>query len=45
MEDIMALIDFVIMVAHPRHKSTEGPVVDVALVSASFCVEPASYKA
>jgi hypothetical protein len=37
--------DFSMMVAHPRHTSTEGPVVDVALVSSSVCVELASYHA
>jgi hypothetical protein len=44
-EDILPLHDFSMMVAHPRHMSTEGPAGDVALVSASVCVEPASYKA
>jgi hypothetical protein len=44
-DDIMPLLDFSLMVAHPRHMSTEGPAADVALVSASVCVESASYKA
>jgi hypothetical protein len=44
-EDIVALPNFSMIVAHPRHKSTEGPVVPVALVSASVCVEPTSYHA
>jgi hypothetical protein len=44
-EDFVALRDFSIMVAHPRHKSTEGPVVPVAFVSASVCVEPTPYQA
>jgi hypothetical protein len=43
-EEIVVIPDLSIMVAHPRHKSTEGPVSDVALVSANVCVEPASYK-
>jgi hypothetical protein len=42
-EEIVVIPDLSIMVAHPRHTSTEGPVSDVALVSASVCVEPASY--
>jgi hypothetical protein len=36
-EGIVALPDFFMMVAHPRNKSTEGPVVIVALTSASVC--------
>jgi hypothetical protein len=43
-EDIVAIHDFSMMVTRPWHKSTEGPVVDVALVSASAYVEPASYR-
>jgi hypothetical protein len=45
MDDILPLPDLSMMVAHPRHKCSEGPVDDVALVSASVCVEPTSYKA
>jgi hypothetical protein len=45
LEEFMGLLDFSIMNAHPRHKSTDGPVAHVALVSASVCVEPVSYKA
>jgi hypothetical protein len=45
MDDILPLPDLSMMVAHPRHKCCEGPVGDVALVSASICVEPISYKA
>jgi hypothetical protein len=45
MDDILPLLDLPLMVAHPRHKSSEGLVGDVALVSASVCVEPTSYKA
>jgi hypothetical protein len=41
----VALLNFSMMVAHPRHNSTKGPVAPVALVSASLCVEPASYQA
>jgi hypothetical protein len=42
-EEIVVIHDLSIMaVAHPRHKSTEGPVSGVALVSANVCVEPAS---
>jgi hypothetical protein len=44
-EDILPLPDFSLMVAHPRHTSTEGHVSDVGLVSASVCVEPTSYQA
>jgi hypothetical protein len=44
MDDIFPLHDFSIMVAHPRHKCSKGPVGDVALLSASICVEPTSYK-
>jgi hypothetical protein len=42
---ILPLPDFSMMVAHPRHKCSEGPMYDVAFVSASVCVEPTSYKA
>jgi hypothetical protein len=45
MEDILPLPDLSMMVAHPRHRCFEGPVGDVALVLASVCVEPTSYKA
>jgi hypothetical protein len=41
----MPLLDLSLMVAHPRHMSTEVLAVDVALVSASVCVDPSSYKA
>jgi hypothetical protein len=44
MDDILPLPDFSMMVAHPRHKCYEGPLGDVALVSASICIEPTSYK-
>jgi hypothetical protein len=44
MDEIFPLPDFSMMVAHPRHKCSEGPVGDIALVSASVCVEPTSYK-
>jgi hypothetical protein len=44
MDDIFPLPDFSMMVAHPRHKCSERQVGDVALVSASICVEPTSYK-
>jgi hypothetical protein len=42
MEDILPLPDLSLLVAQPRHMSTEGPADDVALVSASVRVEPAS---
>jgi hypothetical protein len=45
MDNILPLHNFSMMVAHPRHKCSEGQVGDVALVSASICVEPTSYKA
>jgi hypothetical protein len=45
MDDILPLPDLSLMVAHPRHISSEGLVGDVALVSASVCVEPTSHKA
>jgi hypothetical protein len=45
MDDILTLPDFSMMVAHPRHMCSKGPVGDVALVIASICVEPTSYKA
>jgi hypothetical protein len=44
MDDILPLPNFSLMVTHPHHMSSEGPVGDVALVSASVCVEPTSYK-
>jgi hypothetical protein len=44
MDDILPLPDLSLMVAQPHHEYSEGPVGDVALVSASVCVEPTSYK-
>jgi hypothetical protein len=44
MDDIIPLPDFSMMVARPRHRCSEGHVSEVALVSASVCVEPTSYK-
>jgi hypothetical protein len=42
-EDVLALSNFFMMVARPRHKSIEGAFALVALVSTSVCVEPAFY--
>jgi hypothetical protein len=45
MEGILPLLDFSMMLAHPWHKCSKGLVDDVALVSASVCVEPTSHHA
>jgi hypothetical protein len=44
-DDIPPLPYFSMMVAHPRHTSIEGSIGDVALMSASACIEPTSYHA
>jgi hypothetical protein len=38
-DDILPLPDLSMIVAHPRHMCSKGPVDDLALVSASVCVE------